>query len=61
MAVYNDLADQERVRTYDKGVVGAEEEQTSPDIPMSYRYGDINSPYIEFEEPLAVQLTSSSA
>ncbi len=55
MAVYNDLADQERIRIYDKGVVAAEAEQTSPDIPMSYRYGDITSPYIDFEEPLAIQ------
>jgi predicted dehydrogenase len=41
MAVYNDLADQERIRIYNKGVVTA--------------YGDIVSPFISSQEPLSLQ------
>jgi predicted dehydrogenase len=54
MAVYDDLDADERIRIMDKGV--------SPNIgddlsqpPMSYRYGDITSPYVAADEPLAVQ------
>jgi predicted dehydrogenase len=55
MAVYNDLSAQERIRVHDKSVscpVG-EPDLTQP--PMSYRYGDITSPYVPDAEPLAVQ------
>jgi predicted dehydrogenase len=55
MAVYNDLATEERIRVHDKSVscpVG-EADRTQP--PMSYRYGDIISPYLTAVEPLAVQ------
>jgi predicted dehydrogenase len=55
MAVYNDLAAEERVRVYDKGVVNAQDPTTLQDLPMTYRYGDIRSPFISFEEPLGVQ------
>ena len=54
MAVYNDLADQERLRIYDKGVVmAAEQEEFSP--PLSYRYGGIFSPFVAMQEPLSIQ------
>jgi predicted dehydrogenase len=56
MAVYNDLATEERVRLYDKGVIAAlEGEENLQAMPMSYRYGEIRSPYLHFEEPLFVQ------
>jgi predicted dehydrogenase len=56
MAVYNDLADDERIRVYDKGVVAAAAgDHDLGAVPMSYRYGDITSPYIDFQEPLLVQ------
>jgi predicted dehydrogenase len=55
MAVYNDLSSEERVRVYDKGVVPVEPAETLAQIPMSYRYGDIVSPFLSFEEPLLVQ------
>jgi predicted dehydrogenase len=57
MAVYNDLSPDERVRVYDKGVVPASGESALPDIPISYRVGDIYSPFLSFEEPLLVQDT----
>src|SRR6266545_1550191 len=54
MAVYNDLADQDRLRIYDQGVVAsAQDDPRNP--PMSYRYGGIFSPYVPIQEPLRVQ------
>ncbi|MGY1661065.1 Gfo/Idh/MocA family protein [Geodermatophilus sp. SYSU D00705] len=57
MAVYDDLSDNERIRVYDIGVdVEAIEDQARAHaLPVSYRNGDIVSPYIAFEEPLLVQ------
>jgi predicted dehydrogenase len=53
MAVYNDLATEERVRIFDKGL--ADVDGAMQDVPMSYRYGDIRSPFLAFEEPLTIQ------
>ena len=55
MAVYNDLASEERLRIHDKGVMFPElgEDLTQP--PTSYRYGDITAPFVPPSEPLAVQ------
>lgn len=55
MAVYNDLTTEERVRVFDKGVVPAGDQPSLAHMPMSYRYGDIQSPFLAFEEPLRVQ------
>ena len=54
MAVYNDMAPDERIRVYDKGVVAADQAALAY-MPMTYRVGDIQSPYLRFEEPLLVQ------
>jgi predicted dehydrogenase len=54
MAVYNDTATEERIRIYDKGVVIPSSDELSQ-RPMTYRYGDIISPHVEFREPLVVQ------
>ena len=54
MAVYDDLATEERIRILDKGVCLPDgDDLTQP--PMSYRYGDIVVPFVSPEEPLAVQ------
>ena len=57
MAVYDDLAQEDRIRVLDKGVClpdsGASGNLTQP--PMSYRYGDILVPFVAADEPLAVQ------
>lgn len=55
MAVYDDLATEERVRIFDKGLDVPDEDVDPAGVPMSYRYGGISSPYIAFEEPLLVQ------
>jgi predicted dehydrogenase len=54
MAVYDDLAD-ERLRIFDCGVNGSHGDTPLYDRPISYRYGDIVSPHIRSEEPLAVE------
>ena len=54
MAVYDDMAE-ERLRIYDKGVDAAQSQDESQ-IPMSYRHGDIVSPFINFNEPLGLEL-----
>lgn len=54
MAVYNDVATEEKVRIFDKGV-GPAGVNGNGNAPMSYRYGDIVSPYIDFAEPLQVE------
>jgi predicted dehydrogenase len=54
MAVYNDTATDERIRIYDKGVVISSSDELSQP-PMTYRYGDIISPHVDFREPLVVQ------
>jgi predicted dehydrogenase len=58
MVVYNDLSDNERIRIYDVGVARAEITEGPPhSMPVTYRTGDIISPYVQFREPLLVQDT----
>jgi len=57
MAVYDDLAD-ERLRIFDRGVNSVRSlDDPSPtyERPLSYRYGDIVSPHIRSDEPLALE------
>jgi predicted dehydrogenase len=56
MVMFDDLAPEERIKVHDKGVsetahVG--EDLTRP--PMSYRYGDVVTPYLAVNEPLMVE------
>ncbi|MGK9170255.1 Gfo/Idh/MocA family oxidoreductase [Inquilinus limosus] len=55
MAVYNDLHE-ERLRIFDRGVEWDEQQVTPFERPLSYRYGDIISPHIRFEEPLSLEV-----
>jgi predicted dehydrogenase len=57
MVVYDDMSDNERIRVYDIGVDPAEidDPASAHAMPMTYRFGDITSPYIPFDEPLLVQ------
>jgi predicted dehydrogenase len=55
MAVYNDLADNERIKVYDRGVSVPEETGDTHAMPTTYRYGDIIAPHVEFAEPLLVE------
>lgn len=54
MAVYDDLAADERIRILDKGVcLPPAGDNLTP--PMSYRYGDIVVPFVSPDEPLVLQ------
>ncbi len=55
MAVYDDLAAEERIRILDKGVCFPPDGDDLTQPPMSYRYGDIVVPFVSPDEPLAVQ------
>ncbi|MQA14208.1 MAG: gfo/Idh/MocA family oxidoreductase [Pseudonocardiaceae bacterium] len=57
MAVYNDMSDNERIRVYDIGVDPNEVDDPTDAhaMPVSYRTGDIVSPFVQFTEPLLVQ------
>ena len=62
MAVYNDMAAEEKLRFYDKGVdLPVQRVETGPsgealhERPVTYRYGGISSPYVAGAEPLLVQ------
>ena len=54
MAVFDDLADEERLRIYDKGVVFDPHTDVS-ELPMSYHQGGVCAPFIPMHEPLGVQ------
>jgi len=53
MVVYNDMADGERIRVYDKSAVPPDSD--GPLSEVAYHLGDVVSPYVAFAEPLAVQ------
>jgi predicted dehydrogenase len=55
MAVYDDLSDTDRIRIYDKSVGLPDSDAPVPSMPVTYRTGNITSPYVEFAEPLLVQ------
>lgn len=54
MAVYDDLAADERIRVYDKSAVPPEDGH-GPLSGVAYHLGDVVSPFVPFAEPLAVQ------
>jgi predicted dehydrogenase len=58
MAVYDDLAE-EKLRIFDRGVEGVPtflgKKAPLHAMPISYRYGDIVSPHIDFQEPLMLE------
>jgi predicted dehydrogenase len=57
MAVYDDLSDNERIRVYDIGVdlETIDDPAAAHGLPVTYRTGDIISPFIPFKEPLLLQ------
>lgn len=55
MVVFDDLAVDERIRVHDKGVAETLDQGDLTQPPMSYRYGDVVSPYLVVNEPLAVE------
>jgi predicted dehydrogenase len=53
MAVYDDMAVDERIRVHDKAVLPATDGRAYPKV--GYHHGAITSPVVSFDEPLAVQ------
>jgi predicted dehydrogenase len=54
MAVYDDMAAEERIRVYDKAAIPPEADE-GPLSKVAYRVGEVVSPFVAFSEPLAVQ------
>jgi predicted dehydrogenase len=50
--VYNDLNPWEPIKVYDRGITVAESPEARRGVLISYRTGDIWSPYLEQSEPL---------
>lgn len=55
MVVFDDLANEQRIRVHDKGVAEPDHMADLTRAPMSYRYGDVVAPYLEMNEPLSVE------
>ena len=55
MAVYDDVEATEKVRLYNKGVDAPHHTSTFGEFQLSYRYGDIVSPHIQWSEPLSLE------
>jgi predicted dehydrogenase len=55
MLVYDDTANMEQVKIYDKGV-DYRDPATFGEYHLSYRTGDVVSPRIETAEPLAMEI-----
>lgn len=55
MVIYDDVAPNEKLRVFDKGVEALRTPDNFGEFQFNYRYGDIVSPYIRFQEPLRTQ------
>lgn len=57
MVVYDDIEALEKIKIYDKGVLGPDPHEGFGEFHLSYRYGDITIPRLRQEEPLKVELS----
>jgi predicted dehydrogenase len=55
MLVYNDIANNEKIKIYDKHVEVPRHYDTFGEFHYSYHYGDMHSPYLKQTEPLKVE------
>jgi predicted dehydrogenase len=55
MVVYDDVSLTEKIRIYDKGVEMPMTDSFG-EFQLSYRYGDIRVPYVEWREPLRIEV-----
>lgn len=56
MVVYNDVAAEEKLRIYDKGVVKTTSSGDYADFQLGYRYGGVSIPPVPGGEPLKLEL-----
>lgn len=60
MAIFDDMASEEKLRIFDKGVVGSKFLTSGIELPpttLAVRYGDIFAPELSLEEPLNIELS----
>jgi predicted dehydrogenase len=55
MVVYNDVSAEEKIKIYDKGVSIPSSTTTFAEFQLSYRYGDVVSPRVTWQEPLHLE------
>ncbi|HEV8194402.1 MAG TPA: Gfo/Idh/MocA family oxidoreductase [Ktedonobacterales bacterium] len=55
MVVYDDVEATEKVRIYNRGVDAPGHTSTFGEFQLSYRYGEIVSPHIQWSEPLSLE------
>jgi predicted dehydrogenase len=55
MVIYDDVDTNEKIRVFNRGVDAPDHTVTFGEFQLSYRYGDIVSPHIRWDEPLAVE------
>ena len=55
MIVYDDVAQQEKIRIFDARVERPPHYDTFAEFHYAYHYGDIYAPYIKQEEPLKTE------
>jgi predicted dehydrogenase len=55
MVVYDDVEATEKIRVYNRGVDAPSHTSTFGEFQLSYRYGDIVSPHIQWSEPLSLE------
>lgn len=55
MAVYDDLASEEKLRVYDKRVDRVRQTDSFGEYQFAYHYGSVVSPHLEMHEPLAIE------
>lgn len=55
MVVFNDVAGEEKIRLYDRGVKLPHQTDDFGDFHLSYRYGDVTIPHLDGGEPLKAE------
>jgi predicted dehydrogenase len=55
MLIYDDVETVEKVKVYDKGVDPLPFVESYEQFQCSYRYGDVSSPHIDWQEPLKLE------
>ncbi|MCB2180227.1 Gfo/Idh/MocA family oxidoreductase [bacterium] len=55
MVVYNDISSLEKIKIFDKRVQSPDYTNTFEEFQLSYHYGDVLIPNINFREPLSVE------
>lgn len=55
MVIYDDIETTDKIRVFNRGVETPDHTSTFGEFQLSYRYGDIVSPYIHWAEPLAIE------